>query len=94
VPDEERVDALAQESEVVQRQVPSLELLAARVEVEIETIDSVDLGEAGLRDASLDGAVEAALLLLVAEAVEDLEDGQVFLGRLGEDLADEADHAG
>ena len=66
----------------MQREVAGAELLAAGVEVEVEAVDGVDLGEARVLDAPLDGAADAALLLLVAEAVDDLEGREILLGGL------------
>ena len=90
--DEEWIDAPAQEGEVMEGQVAGLELLAAGVEFEVESIDGVHFGEMGVEDAPLDGAVHAALLLLVGEPLDHVEVGQVLLGRLGEQVADGAGH--
>jgi hypothetical protein len=65
--DEEGVDPLGEEGEVVQGEVAGADLLAPWVEVEVEAVDGVDLWEAGVAEATVDGAAEAALLLLVAE---------------------------
>ena len=40
---------LLEEGEVVKREVARAHLLAAGIEVEVEAIDGVDLGEAGRR---------------------------------------------
>jgi hypothetical protein len=76
--DEERVDSLVEEAEVVQREIASANLLSAGIEVEVETVDGIDLGEARVPHAALDGALQAAGLLLVSEAVSNLESGEVF----------------
>src|ERR1700679_1853099 len=78
--DEEGVDPLGEEGEVVQGEVAGADLFPAWVEVEVEAVDGVDLREAGLAEAAVDGAAEAALLLLVAESVDDVEGGDVVLG--------------
>jgi hypothetical protein len=77
---EERVDALGKESEVVESEVARADLLPRGVEVEVESVDGVDLREAGVAEATLDGAAETALLLLVAEAVDHVEGGEVVPG--------------
>ena len=87
--DEERVDALVEEVEVVESEVAGAELLSRRVEVEVEGVDGVDLGEAGIAESAVDGALDAALLLLVAEAVDDVGGREVFLGGALEDRGDE-----
>src|SRR4051812_27234958 len=61
-------------------EVASADLPASRVEVEVEAVDGVDLREAGLAEATVDGAAQAALLLLVAEAVDHVERGEVVPG--------------
>ena len=43
--DEERVDALVEEGEVVEREVAGAQLLADGIEVEVEAVDGVELGE-------------------------------------------------
>jgi hypothetical protein len=75
-------------------EVPCADLLAAGVEVEVEAVDGVDLREAGLAEAAVDGAAEAALLLLVAEAVDDVEGGEVVLGGEVEQRRDLLGHSG
>ena len=78
----------------MESEVAGAELLASRVEVEVEGVDGVDLGEAGVAESPVDGALDAALLLLVAEAVDDVGGRQVFLGRALEDRGDDLGHAG
>jgi hypothetical protein len=92
--DEERVDAAREKAQVVQRQVPGTHLLPRGIEVEVERIDGVDLGEVRVADAPLDGAAQAALLLLVAEAVDHVEGGEVFFRGLREQRRDGLGHAG
>jgi hypothetical protein len=65
--DEERVDAFLQEDEIVKREVARAELLADRVEVEIEAVDGVDLGKPGAAHATLDGGAKPTVLLFVAQ---------------------------
>ena len=71
--DEERVDPLVEEVEVVETEVSSAELLSRGIEVEVEGVDGVDLREARVAEAAVDGALDAALLLLVAKAMENVE---------------------
>src|SRR5262249_24511605 len=92
--DEERVDAFGEEGEVVQGEVASANPLARRVEVEVEAVDGVDLREASCAEAAVDRAAHAAQLLLVAEAVEDVERGEVVLGGEREQRAHLLDHSG
>ena len=63
------------------------------VEAEVEGIDSVDLGKAGALDAPLDRALDAAVLLGVAERVDDLERREVLLGGALDQLLEAARHA-
>ena len=67
-----------EEREVVQGEVAGPHLLAGWVEVEVEGVDRVDLGEVRVADAPLDGAAQPALLLLVAEAVDDVQRSDRF----------------
>src|ERR1700690_1385123 len=94
VADEERVYALVDEGDVVKRQIAGLGLLATRIEVEIEGVDGVDLGKTGGLDASVDRATHAALLLFVAQTMQDIRDGQVFLRGLSQERRDGSGHAG
>jgi len=67
------VDPLVEEVEVVETEVSSAELLSRGIEVEVEGVDGVDLREARVAEAAVDGALDAALLLLVAKAMENVE---------------------
>src|SRR5262245_62185159 len=78
----------------MQREVASLQLLAAGIEVEVEGIDGVDLGEVSVAQAPLDGALDAALLLFIGEPVRNLERGEVLLRRLSKELGRDTRHAG
>ena len=80
--DEERIDALGEEREVVQRQVARAKFLADGIKVEVEAIDGVELGEPRVLDAAVDRALEATRTFLVAEPVKDLEVGQVVFAGL------------
>ena len=77
--DEQRVDALVEEREVVECEVASPQLFADWVEVEVEAVDGVELGEFCVLDAAVDGALHATGAFLVTESVEDLEVGQVVV---------------
>ena len=65
----------------MEREVARAELLARRIEVEVEGVDGVDLGEARVAKAALDGALDAAPLFLVTEKVDDVGRREVFLRR-------------
>src|SRR6186713_1601772 len=58
IADEEWIDALVEKRQVMQCEVARLQLTSHRVEVEVETIDGVDLGEACIADATGDGAID------------------------------------
>lgn len=60
----------------MQREVASAELAARRVEVEVETIDGIDLGEPGVPNAAIDGALDTARFLRVGKGTNDGERGQ------------------
>ncbi len=92
--DEERIDALGEKAEVVQREVACAQLLADGVEVEVETVDGIELGELGVLDAAVDGALHPAGAFLVAQAVDDVERGQVVFAGALEELRHELHHAG
>jgi hypothetical protein len=77
--DEERVDALVEKVEIVQGEVSRAEFLSRGIEVEVERVDGVDLGEARVAEAAFHGAPDAALLLLIAETMDDVETRQVVL---------------
>src|SRR5207249_4115878 len=70
---EERVDSLVEEDEVVQGEVTGASLFSVTVEVEVETVDGVDLGKTCIVDAPRDGALDTACFLLVGEAIDALE---------------------
>ena len=86
--------ALVEEVEVVEGEVARAELLARGIEVEVEGVDGVDLGEARVAESALDGALDAALLLLVAESVNDVGRREVLLGGTIENRGDVLRHAG
>src|SRR5262245_32852855 len=94
VPDEEGIDPLVEKREVVHRQIAGADLLATRVEVEVEAIDSVDLWKGRRLDAPLDGVANAAVLLFVAEAIHHLERRQVVFGGFLEECRESGSHSG
>src|SRR5262245_9978827 len=63
--DEKWVDSLLEEDEVVKREVARAGFLSVAVEIEVEAVDCVDLGEASIVDASLDGTFDATGFLFV-----------------------------
>jgi len=73
VADEQRVDTLVDEAQVEQAEVAGLELLPEGVEVEVEAVDGIDLGEASISHAAVDGALEATCFFFISEAAGDLE---------------------
>ena len=75
-------------------EVAGAELLPRRVEVEVERVDGIDLGEARVAEAPIDGALDATQLLLIAEAMDDVGGREVLLRRTLEDRGDELRHAG
>ncbi len=80
--DEERVDALVEEGEVVEREVASAKLLADGIEVEVEGVDGVDLGERGVLDAAVDGALRCGCACSSSQSRwRIVEVGEVVLGR-------------
>jgi hypothetical protein len=93
-PDEERVHALLDEGEIVECEVAVAELLAHRAEVEVEPVDGVHLGEARVAGAAGDRVAHPARLLLVAEAVDEVETGEVLLRGLGDERPELLGHAG
>ena len=78
----------------MQGEVAGAHLFSCDVEVEVERVDGVDLGEVGVADAALDRAAHPALLFLVAEAMHDVEGRQILLGRLREECRYGLGHAG
>ncbi len=83
--DEERVDAFVEEVEIVKGEVSSAELFARGIEVEVERVDGVDLGESRVAKSSIDGALDSTLFFLVAEAVNDVCRREILFGRAFED---------
>jgi hypothetical protein len=80
IADEQRIDTLVDEARVEQAEVGGFELLPEGVEVEVEAVDGVDLGEASISHAAVDGALEATTgLLFVGEAAGDLERREIPL---------------
>ncbi len=74
-------------------EIAGAEFLADGVEVEVEAIDRVELGEPRVLDATVDGALHPVGTLVIAEAMEDVERGQVVLAGLLEQRGEELHHA-
>jgi hypothetical protein len=72
----------------------SLELFAQGVEVEVKTVDGIDLGESGITNTPLDGALEAAGLLLVRNSADDVERAEVLLSGGFDDIGESTSHPG
>ena len=92
--DEDRIHSALEEGEVEEREVATAELAAHRIEVEVEAVDGVDLGEPRVPDASGDGALDSARLLGVGEGADDSENGEVFAAGALEDLGQVLRHPG
>jgi hypothetical protein len=92
--DEEGVDPLFEEGQIVEAEMASAHLLALGGEVEVEGVDGVDLGETSISQAPFDGALHAALLLLVAETMDDVERGEGVVRGAIEERGDELGHTG
>jgi hypothetical protein len=92
--DEERIDPLIDKGEVVKGEITVADLFASGIEIEIESVDGVDLGEASDLDAALDGVAQPARPLLVEETVDHLGGGEILLGGEGKDPGQALDHAG
>jgi len=88
------VGALGDEVEVVQGEVAGAQALAGWVEIEVEGVDGVDLGKLGVFDPALDRAANAAVLLAVAQAVDDGARSEVVLDGAFDEVFDRGGHAG
>jgi hypothetical protein len=72
----------------------ALSFLRRGVEVEVETVDGVDLGESGITNTPLDGALEAAGLLLVGNSADDVERAEILLSGGFDDIGESTSHSG
>jgi hypothetical protein len=77
----------------VQRKVSCAQFLARWVEVEVERIDGIDLGKAGIANAPLDGAAKTTLFFLIGEAVRDVESGEIVFGSKPDERGQYLGHA-
>lgn len=75
-------------------EVAVAKLLANRAEVEVEPVHRVRLGKVRVPDASGDRIAQPARFLLVAEAVDEVEAGEVLLRGLGEEWPELLGHPG
>jgi hypothetical protein len=92
--DEERVDAAVEKGQVVQPEVASANLLSARVPVEVESVDGVDLGKLGCLDSLQDRTLKTAGFLFIAEAVDEIERDEIAFRGFDVKLCETASHAG
>jgi hypothetical protein len=90
--EKERVDTFLDEGEIHEREIRSFDLLATRIEVEVEGVDRVDLWKASVTHSPVDRAPNARSLLFVGESVRDIDRGEILLGGELEDLADARRH--